>query len=292
MPLTLPDRVETPEDMVRFFMFLDRVDRTGFHPDDRFYSHGQVQYSDRDGVPSYSVPEAKKRDRLMSQSREVAHQESLDIHEVVLFVTGSPDNPIDRAPEWLQQAFFDTLKESKRKHWDPRGPKMKGASLGGKGDPAKLKTSEYLYHVTTADRLPAIADKGLVRFLPSRWDGEFADWSAGKIFFTMDLYIAGRFMVDELEREFSRGETLQLPVLLRVHRKAIRDAREDMLWFNVYVTRTVPPEHLAVWVPERKTWVPLLEAYRDFEGKILGQPRSREEFDQLRREFFQSQPEI
>jgi hypothetical protein len=127
MPLTLPDRVETPEDMVRFFMFLDRVDRTGFHPDDRFYSDGRVQHTNREGLPFYSVQEAKKRDRLMSQSWEVAHQESLDIYEVALFVTGSPDNTIDRAPEWLQQAFFDTLKESKRKHWDPRGPKMKGS---------------------------------------------------------------------------------------------------------------------------------------------------------------------
>lgn len=289
MPLTLPDRVETPEDMVRFFMFLDRIDRTSFHPDDRFYSDGRVQYVNREGLPSYSALEAKKRDRLMSQAWALADQEGFDIHEVALFVTGSPDHRIEMAPEWLRRAFADTLKEAKRKHWDPR---MKGASMGAKGDPAKLKTSEYLYHVTTADRLPAIAEKGLVRFLPSRWDGEFADWSAGKIFFTMDLYIAGRFMVDELEREFSREETLQLPVLLRVHRKAIRDAREDMLWFNVYVTRTVPPEHLAVWVSERKTWVPLLEAYREFEGKILGQPRTKEEFDRLRGEFFRSQPEI
>lgn len=292
MPLTLPDRVETPEDMVRFFMFLDRVDRTSFHPDDRFYSDGRVQYVNREGLPAYSVPEAKRRDRLMSQSWEVANQEGFDIYEVGLFVTGSPDHRIEMAPEWLRKAFSETLKESKRKHWDPRGPKMKGASLAGKGDPAKLKTSEYLYHVTTADRMPAIAEKGLVRFLPSRWDGEFADWSSGKIFFTMDLYIAGRFMVDQIEREFQRGEAVQLPVLLRVHRKAIRDAREDMLWFNVYVTRTVPPEHLAVWVPEKKVWAPLLEAYKEFEGKILGQPRTKEELDQLRQEFFRSQPEI
>lgn len=100
--LTLPEKISTPEDIVRFFLFLDRVDNTSFHVDDRFYGHGRVQYVDRDGDPAYTPAEAKLRDRLMQQARNVAARKGLDIYEIGLIVTGAPDYPLESAPKWLQ----------------------------------------------------------------------------------------------------------------------------------------------------------------------------------------------
>ena len=106
----------------------------------------------------------------------------------------------------------------------------------------------------------------------------------------MDLYISGQFVGNEMEREFERGEPIQFPVVLRASRKTLRGAREDMLWFNVYVKRRIAPEDLEIWLPWELEWAPLLEAYGQFEGKILGTPRTKEEFDQLHQEYFSSYP--
>lgn len=163
--------------------------------------------------------------------------------------------------------------------------------LSAKGDPAKFRSAgDYLYHVTTADRLDRIAREGLVPGLPSRWEGEVAQWSAGKVFFTMDLYVAGCFMTEEMERQFRRGDPIALPVLLRARKKALRGAKEDMLWFSVYLERAVPPEKLEVWIPWAAAWAPLQEAYGQFEGAILGRPSTPEEFERLRMRFFETQP--
>lgn len=280
MPLELPKRVSTPEDIVKFFLYLTKIDRTYFHPDDSFYAHGEVQYSNERG-PSYTPDQAKLRDRLMKQAFSVAHREGLDIYDIALFVVGAPGNEIEKAPEWLRKAMEEALRS--RKRWNPE--------LGAKGGPAKFTPDlEYLYHATTADRLPEIVERGLIPGLPSRWTGEFAEWSSGKLFFTMDLYISGQFVSNEMEREFERGEPIQFPVVLRASRKTLRGAREDMLWFNVYVKRRIAPEDLEIWLPWELEWAPLLEAYGQFEGKILGTPRTKEEFDRLHQEYFSSYP--
>lgn len=160
--------------------------------------------------------------------------------------------------------------------------------LGKQGDPAKFKSGgEHLYHVTTADRLPAIAESGLVPGLPSRWEGEYAQWSAGKVFFTMDLWVAGRFVAEELDRDFHRGGEIQVPVLLRIHKKHLRGAREDMLWFNVYVERTISPDKLEAWVPWKQEWIPLADAVQGFKGLSFGRVTDSVEFEKLKQDFFE-----
>ena len=109
-PLELPKRIASREDLIQFFAFLDLVDRTSFHPDDRFYdpASGEVQYTASDGSPAYSAGEAKRRDRLMSQAWAFSDREGLDIYEVALWVSGAINGPghqnEDEAPRWVVEA--------------------------------------------------------------------------------------------------------------------------------------------------------------------------------------------
>lgn len=120
-PLILPERIRTPADIVRFFMYLNKVDRTSFHPDDRFFSEGEVQYSTRRGEPAYTPEEAQLRDRLMDEVWEVATRHNLDPSEVAIWVTGT-DEPV---PPWVEKAM---AMEPSRKAWNPR--KEEGSELG------------------------------------------------------------------------------------------------------------------------------------------------------------------
>lgn len=114
--ITLPENILGREDIVRFFLYLDRVDRTAFHPDDRFWTpEGGVQYSGRMGDPAYTVAEAKRRDRLMEQAFQVSSREGLDIYEIGLVVTGGDIE----GPLWIRKAMTKVLSAGSRKYWDP-----------------------------------------------------------------------------------------------------------------------------------------------------------------------------
>src|SRR5262245_28468701 len=134
----------------------------------------------------------------------------------------------------------------------------------------------YYFHATTANRLPSIAEFGLLPGLPSRWAGKLSRWSAGKVFFTADRWAVGMFIKDEMKRNAKRGEEIQVPALLRVPRTAIRDAREDMLWFNVFVERPVGPEDREVWVPWAKAWIPIVDAASEFKDLSFGRVKNLE----------------
>lgn len=162
------------------------------------------------------------------------------------------------------------------------------STLGKKGDPARYPSDAvYLYHVTTADRLVGISELGLRPGLPSRWEGEYALWSAGKVFFTLDLWVAGQFIDEEMERDFYRSREIQMPVLLRVQRRKLKHAREDMLWFNVYVERPVNPDVLEVWVPWEDRWVSMADAVEEFRGFAFRRVDDRAEFEKVKRDFFE-----
>lgn len=100
--LEIPESVRTKEDIARFFAYLYLVDRTSFHPDDRFGG-----YVDPQGKRAYTRNQAATRDKLMRQSWKVANANGLDIYEVALWVgalTGAssdPENEAD-APDWLK----------------------------------------------------------------------------------------------------------------------------------------------------------------------------------------------
>lgn len=99
----LPDRIETPADVVQFFAYLMLVDQLSFHPDTSFFKDGKVQYV-KGGVPMYTPAQAKNLDRLMKQAWSV-DLPLTDIYAVGL-ATGAwfgyyPKDNLDTAPEWL-----------------------------------------------------------------------------------------------------------------------------------------------------------------------------------------------
>lgn len=100
--LSLPEQIRTKEELAQFFAYLYMVDRTSFHPDDRF-----GEYVDREGKPAFTAAEAKKRDVLMAQARYISQKLKLDIYEVALWVGAlvganyDPENEAS-APGWLK----------------------------------------------------------------------------------------------------------------------------------------------------------------------------------------------
>lgn len=100
--LMLPDQIRTKEDIAQFFAYLYLVDRTSFHPDDRF-----MEYVDRTGKAAYNAAESRKRDVLMAQARILAQKQGLDIYELALWVgalAGANEDPENEAtaPAWLK----------------------------------------------------------------------------------------------------------------------------------------------------------------------------------------------
>lgn len=116
----LPARIRTPEDILEFFSFLHLVDRTSFHPDDRFLAEDgrTVNYVNARDEPSYTIPEARKRDRLMREAFDVAGREGLDIYELGIWAMA--DEPISM-PDWGSTTLRRWRRlPASRKHWDPR----------------------------------------------------------------------------------------------------------------------------------------------------------------------------
>jgi hypothetical protein len=106
----LPGSIESPEDMARFFAHLTLVDRTSFHPDDRFFHEetGTVEYVGPGGKPAYTPREARRRDRLMGEAWDVATGEGLDIYEVAMWadeVVGTGPGTDTRPPAWIKNAL-------------------------------------------------------------------------------------------------------------------------------------------------------------------------------------------
>ena len=121
----LPESIDNPTDILEFFGFLTLVDRTSFHPDDRFWDPDteEVKYVDRAGEPAYSPGEAQRRDDLMRQAIEVAARENMDIYELGLWVT---TDDLSDAPDWVKH----TVRSWRRQSLDPsmngrRGRKRK-----------------------------------------------------------------------------------------------------------------------------------------------------------------------
>jgi hypothetical protein len=119
----LPDRIETPTDILEFFGFLTLVDKTSFHPDDRFWDSEteEVRYVDRSGRPAYTPEEAQLRDRLMGEAFDVAAAENLDLYELGLWATSGD---LSDAPAWVRH----TVESWRRPSLDPsmNGPRKRG----------------------------------------------------------------------------------------------------------------------------------------------------------------------
>lgn len=111
----LPGAVESLEDAVDFFAYLYEVDRLSFHPDDRFYREEtrKVGYVDREGRPSYTVAEARLRDRLMAEAWDATGREGVDIYALAMWVAwqlGHWDQP-EGLPEELEGRAQDAIKK-------------------------------------------------------------------------------------------------------------------------------------------------------------------------------------
>jgi len=100
----LPEKIKTPTDVLELFGYLTWVDKTSFHPDDRFWDEERDEsaYVTRGGGPSYTKEEAQLRDRLMGEAFEVVTKEGLDIYELALWVT---TEDLSDAPKWVKRVI-------------------------------------------------------------------------------------------------------------------------------------------------------------------------------------------
>lgn len=144
----------------------------------------------------------------------------------------------------------------------------------GRASPTSAKSKpepEFIYHVTTAAKLPSIAEHGLV---PSRGTGGgvgrygYQDWSRGKVFLTGKrdaFYWHGRVEAHaEDQTDDLRGDRA-VPVVLRVKNlrrmlQADTVARSEGQDDSYFVRRRIPPGQLQVFDGQR--WVSV-ERYSD-----------------------------
>lgn len=98
----LPERIESPSDILEFFGYLTLVDRTAFHPDESFWNEDEerVGYVNERGEPAYTPEEARLREALMEESFRVAQEEGLDIYELGLWAT---TGELSDAPAWVRE---------------------------------------------------------------------------------------------------------------------------------------------------------------------------------------------
>lgn len=116
----LPKEVRTVDDVREFFTHLYAVDDVSFHPDDRFFRDGEVQYVDREGRPTYTPAAAKLRDRLMSQSWRVMGEAGVDIYCFGMWIAhqlGFQERP---DPEFCPPFPISVLPPMGPKAWSPR----------------------------------------------------------------------------------------------------------------------------------------------------------------------------
>jgi len=116
----LPENIRTIDDVRRFFEYLYAVDSVSFHPDDRFFRDGKVQYVDRGGNPTYTPAEAKLRDRLMSESWGVLGRADVDIYCFAMWIAhrlGYQETP---DPQFCPPFPASVLPPAGPKAWSPR----------------------------------------------------------------------------------------------------------------------------------------------------------------------------
>jgi len=141
------------------------------------------------------------------------------------------------------------------------------------------------YHVTLADRIPNIRQKGLVPSDDPHWGGNLGDTSIDKIFATRapsQAIYYGLLKFRDILRDQSWAPA---PVLLKTKQligKAEQDPEDKKsVWFE----KPIPPNQIKLWWINRG-WMPLINAvwvdedihyragefgYEDWEGEEVGE---------------------
>lgn len=127
--------------------------------------------------------------------------------------------------------------------------------------PESIEAGTWLYHSTFADALPKIAKEGLSPGNNPQWEGQFSDWSKGKIFFAGFLPMAAGYADTIFTNNLAENNWSWDPVILRAFSAHLGDVEHDPHSVeNWYVERAVPAVFLQVWVPEKQAWVEVREA--------------------------------
>lgn len=118
--------------------------------------------------------------------------------------------------------------------------------------------TEWLYHVTRADRLPSIRKAGLIPSTDPRWGGKLGKESIGKIYFGRTLAIVYFAMLDFTPRLDEVG-LAYLPVVLRVPISEVSEVTQEKKEpVSVFTTKRVKPDRIEVfWIDK---WIPLEKA--------------------------------
>jgi hypothetical protein len=119
----LPKQVKTVDDVRQFFVYLVAVDNVAFHPDDSFYSSGEVQHVDHQGKPTYTVAEAKLRDRLMRQSWTALGEAKIDIYCFAMWIGHELGYSEEPDHEMCPPFSVEILPPSGPRAWSPRKKK-------------------------------------------------------------------------------------------------------------------------------------------------------------------------
>jgi hypothetical protein len=138
------------------------------------------------------------------------------------------------------------VREFLKRHHTPEHARVaRGLDDRRKAEEAAAEKDEYLYHVTTARRLPLIRKNGLVPGMPSQFEN-YSDYSRGKVFFCEKGGVS--FWKSKVEdHEEANHDRPSRVVVLRVPRSALEDqlqndgrGTEDSRSPSYYVTSKVP----------------------------------------------------
>ena len=147
-----------------------------------------------------------------------------------------------------------------------------------------MSQAEWLYHITTAERVPSISKVGLIPSMDPRWGGELGRTSLGKTFFgtTPDTAIYYGKLIFKLQLECF--DLAHIPVLLRLPRSSISELKIDETDIDsLYTEKYVRSDKIEGFWQDK--WLSLKEldfideemfykltdeGFKDWEGNIIG----------------------
>jgi len=124
-------------------------------------------------------------------------------------------------------------------------------------DKRGLAIVSYFYHATYENLLDAIQEHGLVPLQDlqeAHWP-EHRERSVGKVFLASSLAQARAYGMALIEQNLHEFGESGAPLLLRIARKVVPDARTSRKGFKEYfVERTIPADFIQTWNPDFRHW--------------------------------------
>lgn len=146
----------------------------------------------------------------------------------------------------------------------------------------ELKTPKFLYHASSADRMPSIRVKGLLPSEKTHWGGDLGMKSEGKVFAAADIKKALYYAAIVFRETLASDGLAHMPVVLKIKTAGQRWTYGER---EFWTEKPVAPRRL--WVLWHGSWRPVAEAkyldddmfYRrdenyaceNWEGEVVGQ---------------------